>query len=184
MKGRAQQTKIDNKLYRSPMVKLKDIIGESQEEFFQDFDLTLVQDILGQLAVTETIDIAHAERNQQLALRGADILASYLGKLIKTVSYLEARVDSVKNKASLEYKADDGKTTADMKKYAGAASPEVEALQIKLASAKGSKAVLERKYDILIKTHHFYKDLTAKLDKGIVPHRPSSVMTNRSPDWE
>lgn len=150
-------------------VRLGDLLGSSLEEQFKDFDLTEIQSVLSQLQIIESIDLAHAELLQQQSLRGADIVAEYLAKMVKTVSYLEIKVNSTKNKVSLEYQAPDGsKTTVDMKKWAGESSPEVEKVQIKLAEAKGAKIVLEKKYDILIKNHHHYKDIAAGLRKTIL----------------
>jgi len=156
------------------VVTLADIVGDDLEEEFSKFDLTEIQAVLIRLSDVDAIDIAHAELLQQQALRGADILCGYLGKIVKTVGYLEARVNSTKNKASLDYQAPEGKTTADMKKWAGESSSVVEDIQIKLAKAKGSKLVLEKKYDILIKSHHHYKDIAAGLRKTILGYSPGA----------
>lgn len=163
----------------SQPVRLGDFIGNDLEENFMEFDLTEIHKVSENLQNIEPIDLAHAEVLQQQALRGADIIISYLGKLTKTVGYLEARVNSVRNKASLDYKSPDGgKTTTDMKIWAGQASSEVEEIQTKLAKAKASKMVLEKKYDILIRTHHYYKDITAGLRKTILGY----TQTNKVPE--
>lgn len=157
----------------SQQVRLGDFLGTELEEEFVNFDLTEIQQVLEQLQNDNAIDLAHAELLQQQALRGADILTEYLGKIIKTVGYLEAKVNRTKNNVSLEYKAPDGsRTTAEMKKWAGESSPEVEQVQIKLAKAKGSKVVLERKYEILIKAHHHFKDIAAGMRKTILGYSP------------
>jgi len=156
-------------------VKLGDFLGFDLEENFMNFDLTEIQQVLEKLQDTEAIDLAHAELLQQQALRGADIITEYLGKVVKTVGYLEAKVNSTKNKVSLDYQAPDGaRTTADMKKWAGESSTEVENVQIKLAKAKASKIVLEKKYDILIRSHHHYKDIAAGLRRSILGYVPIS----------
>ena len=153
----------------SPKVSLGDLLGTELEEEFVKFDFSEIQEVLCSLAETEAHDLVHAELLQQQALRGADIITEYLGKVVKTVGYLETKVNSTKNKVSLEYTAPDGaKTTADMKKWAGEASKDVEDVQIKLAKAKASKVVLEKKYDILIKSHHHYKDIAAGLRRTIL----------------
>ncbi len=153
----------------SQQVRLGDVLGSNLEEDFKNFDLTEIQDVLEQLRDIDAIDLAHAELLQQQSLRGADILIGYLSKMVKTVGYLESQVNSTKNKVSLEYAAPDGaRTTVDMKKWAGESSPEVEKVQIKLAEAKGAKIVLERKYEILIKSHHHFKDIAAGLRKSIL----------------
>jgi hypothetical protein len=165
----------------SQTVRLGDLLGEDLEEEFVKFDLSEIQDVLRNLSDIEAIDITHAERLQQLALRGADILTEYLGKVVKTVGFLEAKVNSTKNKVALDYKAPDGsRTTTDMKKWAADSSTEVEEVQIRLAKAKASKVVLEKKYDILIKSHHHYKDIAAGLRRTVLGY--SSVATDKVPE--
>lgn len=152
----------------SQQVLLGDFLGSQLEEEFISFDMTEIQQVLEKLQKTDAIDLAHAELLQQQSLRGADILAEYLGKIVKTVSYLETKVNSTKNGVSLAYQAPEGRTTAEMKKWAGESSPEVEQVQIRLAKAKGSKIVLERKYEILVKAHHHYKDIASGLRRTIL----------------
>ena len=168
----------------SERVRLGDFLGTVLEENFVDFDLTEIQEVLEKLQTTDTIDLSHAEVLQQQALRGADLIAEYLGKIVKTVGYLETKVNSTKNKVSLEYQAPDGaRTTADMKKWAGESSKEVEEVQIKLAQAKASKIVLEKKYDILIRSHHHYKDIAQGLRKTILGY--GAFSTEKTPQgWE
>lgn len=150
-------------------VRLGDLLGNDLEVDFKNFDLFEIQKVLDNLKEIDAIDLAHAEVLQQQALRGADVIIEYLSKLTKTVGYLETKVASTKNKVSLEYQAPDGaKTTLDMKKWAADVSPEVEAVQIRLADAKGSKLYLERKYEILIKSHHHFKDIAAGLRRTIL----------------
>ncbi len=145
------------------------LISENLTDEFENFDLTDVQEVLSSLASTDAIDIAHAEYLQQRSLYGANLIIDLLGKLIKSVSYLESKVNSIKNKVSLDYKAPNGeKTTADMKKQAGECSPDVEKYSILLARAKGAKSVLEKKYDILIKSHHHFKDIAVGQKRTIV----------------
>lgn len=163
-------------------VRLGDLLGSELEEDFANFDLTEIQQVLVMLQETDAIDLAHAEQLQQQALRGADVIVEHLGKIVKTVGYLEAKVASTKNKVSLDYQAPDGaKTTLDMKKWAGESSPEVEVVQIKLAKAKGSKLVLERKYELLVKSHHHFKDIAAGLRRTILGYS-SGTPTEKVPD--
>lgn len=165
-------------------VRLGDFLGTELEEDFMQFDLTEIQQVLEKLQNTDAIDLAHAELLQQQSLRGADIITEYLGKIVKTVGYLETKVNSTKNKVSLAYLAPDGaKTTADMKKWAGESSPAVEEVQIKLAKAKGSKIVLEKKYDILIRAHHHYKDIAAGLRRTVLGY--GNTTAEKTPQgWE
>lgn len=154
-------------------MKLVDLLGTQNEEEFDNFDLTEIKEVLFSLQETDVIDIAHAELLQQKALRGADILVEYIGKLIKTVGYLDSQVNKTKNNASLNFKNSNGaKVTADQRRFAGEASPEVEELQIKLAKAKAAKSVLDRKYEILLKAHHHYKDIATGLRKTILGQQP------------
>jgi hypothetical protein len=150
-------------------VTLSDFLGTSLEENFLEFDLTSIQEVLQSLGEDSAHDLSHAELLQQKSLRGADIVSEYLCKIVKTVSYLETKINSTKNRVSLQYTAPDGaRTNADMKKWAGESSPEVEELQIRLAKAKASKMVLEKKYDILIRSHHHYKDIASGMRKTIL----------------
>ena len=165
----------------SQPIKISDFLGSQVEEDFLSFDMTEIQEVLLKLKETDPIDLAHAELLQQQALRGADILVEYLGKIVKTVGYLEAKVNNTKNKAALEYKAPEGtRTTIDMRKFAAEASPDVEEAQIKLAKAKATKLVLERKFDILIRAHHNYKDIAMGLRRTILGYK----VMNAVEGWE
>lgn len=167
----------------SEIITVGTLIGTELEEDFLQFNLTEIQGILITLRDTDVLDLAHAEYLQQQTLRGADILSEYLGRIIKTTSYLESKVSTAKNKASLEYKdPDGGKTTADMKKWAGESSPEVAETAALLAKAKGSKSLLEKKYDIIIKAHHHYKDLAMGLRRSIVGYNPEKSKAGEG--WE
>ena len=164
----------------SQQVRLGDLLGSNPVEDFRNFDLTEVQQVLDQLQGTDVIDLAHAEHLQQQALRGADILAEYMAKIVKTASYLEAQVNTLKNKASLNYVTTDGsKVTMDMRKWAAEVSPDVSAAIEKLAEAKGGKVALERKFDIIVKAHHHYKDIAAGLRRTILGY--SSGTTEPTP---
>jgi len=154
-------------------ITLGDIIGYNMEEEFVKFDITEIQLVLADLRETDVIDLAHAEYLQQKTLRCADLLTEYLGRVIKTVGYLESKINSVRNKVALEYKAPDGsRTTSDMKKWASESSPDVEIIQVKLAVAKASKIVLEKKFDIIIRLHHYYKEMAAGLRRTILGYSP------------
>lgn len=166
----------------SQPVRLGDLLGNELEADFQSFDLSEIQDVLSNLRDIEAIDLAHAEVLQQQALRGADVLTEYLAKITKTVGYLETKVASTKNKVSLEYQAPEGKTTLDMKKWAADVSPEVEAVQIKLAAAKGSKLYLDRKYELLIKSHHHFKDIAAGLRRTILGYSQVTTVDEKVPE--
>lgn len=165
-------------------IRLESLIGSENEEDFSNFDLTEIQEILSNLRDIDAIDLSHAELLQQQALRGADILSEFLGRMIKTTSYLESKVSALKNRASLDYVSPNGKTTAEMKKWGGEADPLVEEMQVKLAKAKGSKVLLEKKYDILIRLHHHYKDIAVGLRKTILGYSVSKENNKSADGWE
>lgn len=155
-------------------VTLGDLVGENLEEDFLQFDLTDIREVLTNLSEEEAIDLAHAEMLQQQSLRGADILSGYLSKMIKTTSYLESKIESVKNKTSLEYVSPDGsRVTSEMRLQAGKSSPEVEKLNEQLSKAKGSKSYLEKQYDILIKAHHHFKEIATGLRRSVLGYNNS-----------
>lgn len=158
------------------MTKLGDFIGGDTEDNFADFDLTEIQNVLANLQSTEIIsDIGQAERLQQKALRGADILIEYLGKITKTVGILESQINKTKNAISLNYKSPENvKITADIRVLAAGASSEVEALFIKLSRAKASKLVLEKKYDLIIKSHYYFKEIAASYKQTIIGYNRNS----------
>lgn len=160
-------------------VRLGDLLGNEMEENFSDFDMTEVRQVLENLRETDAIDLAHVELLQQQSLRCADLLALYLGKMTKTVGYLESRVNSTKNKVSLEYQSPEGRTTLDMKKWAADVSPEVEDVQKRLAAAKGSKVLLDRYYEITVKAHHHFKDIAQGLRRTVLGY--NSGTTNETP---
>lgn len=169
----------------SQQVRLGDLIGSNPEEDFRNFDLTEVQEVLNQLSSTDAVDLAHAEFLQQQSLRGADILTEYLAKMVKTVAHLEANVNSMKNKVSLEYSAPDGsRTTVDMKKWAAECSPEVKTALEKLADAKGGKVALERKFDIIVKAHHHFKDIAVGLRRTILGYSSGTTNEKVPPGYE
>lgn len=152
-------------------ITLGNIIGEELEEEFLEFDLTVIKNVLGKLRDEEAYDLVQAEFLQQKALYAADLVSDFLAKIVKTVGYLEAKINTTKNKAALTYTDPQGnRTTSDMKKWFAESCADVEDLQVKLAKAKASKLFLEKKYDILVKTHHHYKDIAAGLRKTILGH--------------
>lgn len=154
---------------------LETIIGKNIEDKFLDFDLTEIQEVLANLQNIEPIDLIHAEQLQQKCLRAADIISEYLGKLVKTVSHLESKVNRTKNKAALNYTNTSGeKLTMAMRQLAGECADEVEALEDSLAMAKGSKVLLDKKYDLILKSHYLYKEIAAGYKKSIVGNFQSS----------
>ena len=169
----------------SQQIRLGDLLGSELESDFSDFNLTEIKNVEKALNSTSAIDLVHAELLQQQALRGADLLIEYMAKMVKTVSYLESKVLSTKNKVSLEYLAPNGgKTTLDMKKWAAEVSPEVDLMQAKLAGAKGSKLYLDKKYDIMIKAHHLYKDIAAGLRRTILGYNANTQQENIPEGYE
>jgi vacuolar-type H+-ATPase subunit I/STV1 len=149
-------------------VVVKDLIGDIDDDYI-NYDISEIENILESLNDTEAIDIAHAEYLQQQALRCADLLSVYLSRITKVSYYLDSLLNYEKNKCALDYKDPAGnKVTADQRKYASESTPEVLKLIKQLSIVKGTKVLIEKKYDILIKTHHHYKDIASGIRKSIV----------------
>lgn len=161
--------------------RVKDLVGEDFDDSFMEWDMSDVQELVSALQDTSIPDVAHAESLAQKALRCADILSEYLSKIVKVIHHLDSRVSSKKNKAALDYEDDNKKVTMEMRKMAGECSPEVEKLNDTLARAKGTKAVLEKKYDIVIKAHHNFKEIGAGYRKSILGYNPAS--NNNKDTW-
>jgi hypothetical protein len=150
-------------------ITLGSILGTQNVEPFEDFDLTEIQKVLHALSSEDPFDIGQCEWLQQRTLYAAELLIDMIAKLVKTVSFLETRLNGVKNKVALEYKPTDGtRLTAEMRKQAGESAPEVEELGLKLAQAKGARSALERKYEILLKMHYHLKELGSNQKQSIV----------------
>jgi hypothetical protein len=151
-------------------ITLGQLLGNDNIESFEEFDLTEVQKVLKSLGNEDAIDIAHAEFLQQRALYGAELLIDMSAKMIKTVGYLEAKVNSVKNRCALDYKPADDKIriTAEMRKSASECDPKVEELSLLLAKARGAKQAIDKKMDLLLKTHYYYKELAGNQKQGII----------------
>ena len=147
---------------------LGNLLGSEMVDKFEDFDLTEIQQVLKSLANENAIDLAHSDFLQQKSLYAANLLVDYLAQLVKSVSYLEGKVNSTKNRAALEYKSGESKITADMRRSASESDPEVEKLISILARAKGAKVMIENKLNILIKAHHFYKDVSSGMRRGMI----------------
>lgn len=158
-------------------VTVADLIGDKIEEAFLDFDLSEVQKVVCKLQSEDAPTLAQAESLQQEALRAADVLSEHLAKLHKTIHYLTAKTSSLKNKIALNYELPPGTRGQglDLRKMAGESSDEVMELEIALAKAKGAKTVLERKYEIIIKSHHHYKDIASGLRKTIQGYSVQSL---------
>lgn len=168
-------------------ISLEQLVGSDLEENFLSFDMTEIQNVLSSLAGASAHDLAHAELYQQQSLRAADILAEYLSKMVKTVSHLENKANAAKNKVILDYEGPAGaKVTADMRKSASESDPGVGKILEQLAVAKGSKLLLEKKYDILVRTHHFYKDIATSYKRTIlsVPNGMPNELKNPAEGWE
>ena len=158
----------ESSINQSGKYTVEDLIGGNSEEQFLNFDLSEVKELLDNLQGTDAPDLSHAEDLQRKALRCADLLSDYLGKLTKTISYIDAKLTSTKNKTALHFKAPEGsRASIELRKMAGEASEEVQELALKMAKAKGAKSAIDKKYDIVIKLHHYYKDIAAGYRKTI-----------------
>ena len=149
-------------------ITVADVIGREDYDKFLDFDLTEVQNLVSNLQSTGCDNAAIAMNLQQQALRCADILSEYLGKIVKTMSYLDAKIVTKKNSIALHYSNPNSpKPSIELRKMAAEADEDVEELTLQLAKAKGTKSVLEKKYDIVVKAHHHYKDIATGLRRTI-----------------
>jgi hypothetical protein len=163
-------------------ITLGQLMGSQNIEPFEEFDLTEVQKVLKSLRDNEAFDIAHAEFLQHRSLYAAEILIDMIAKLIKTSGFIESRVNTVKNRAALEYKCEDDKVrvTAEMRKQAGESHPEVEQLGLLLAKTKGARSALEKKYDVLIKMHYYFKELAQGQKQSVITGTSKSIPTEQN----
>ena len=148
-------------------VTIGNIIGGSFDDEVDNFDMTEVQELVAELQNTEVPDLTHAEYLQQRALRAADILTEYLGKIVKVLAYYEALGNRTKNLVALKYENPSGKTTQEDKKRAGESSEELMEIETKVARIKGAKAVIEKKFEIVIRMYHGNKDVALGLRKSL-----------------
>jgi hypothetical protein len=164
-------------------MKIRDVIGESVDEAFLDYDYTRIQETLNEISNNDTPDIAHAQYLQHKCLVAADILAEYSGKIIKHLSYLENKLTSIRNKYALEYRDPiTNKATGEMRAFAVKSCPDADEYEENLARAKGVKALLDKKFDILIKAHHLYKDVANQLIRTI-PGENNVPNTDEKTNW-
>ena len=151
-------------------ITLGELLGNDMVENFEDFDLTEVQKVLKSLAVEDAMDVSFCAYLQQRSLYGAELLIDMSAKMVKTVGYLESKINSVKNKCALEYKHPDDKVrvTAEMRKSASESDPKVDELSLMLAKCKGAKFALEKKLDLILKSHYHFKELAAAQNQGVI----------------
>jgi hypothetical protein len=136
------------------------IIGEDDVDDFLNFNLTSIQGVISKLSLDQAVDEANALMLQQYALLAADKILEFIAKTTKTAHNLEHQANQAYNLAALNFKPSDGsKPTMEMRKMAGEADPAVYTIQMRIGKAKGLKAALDRKYDVLIKAHHHFKDI-------------------------
>jgi hypothetical protein len=160
-------------------VTVNDYIDGDLDGAILNFSLVEVQEVINALQSEDTPTIVEAEKLQLMALRGADILSEIIGKLHKTIHYLDAKTASVKNKASLNFVPPAGvRDSIELRKIAGTASDELLDVEISLSKAKGAKALLEKKYEIIIKSHHYYKDVANGLKLTIQGRYSGSSWSN------
>jgi len=149
------------------IITVSDVIGKDFEDDFENFDLTEVQKLVSELQNQDVPDLAHAEFLQLKSLRAADLLTEYLGKIVKLTAYYEAKANKVKYQVALNYKGDGGKITQEARKWAGESSDELMDVETKLAKIKGTKALLEKKFEIVIRMYHGNKDIASGMRKSI-----------------
>ena len=166
----------DWEVIKPDIIRVKDLVGNNLDDAVFEFNLTEVQEVVSKLQSEDVPTLPQAERLCQEALRGADVLSEHLAKVHKIMNYLEAKGASVRNNIALNYVPATGiKPSKELRKMAGEASQEVLDIEIELAKVKGAKTLLEKKYDIIIKAHHHYKDIAAGLRKTIMGYNSSSI---------
>lgn len=158
----------DNGWGTKEIVTVKDIIGNGFDDEFEDFDMTEIQELVSELQSNQLPDLASSEYMMQRSLRCADLIGEYLCKLVKLVSYYEALANKTKYAVALAYEdPKGGKTTQEAKKWAGESSVELLEIEIKIAKIKGAKAVLEKKFEIVIRMFHSIKDMASGMRKSL-----------------
>ena len=149
------------------MTTVRDIVGDCDlEEEFDTISLDEVNVVLDELNSCSIHDVAHAEYLQQKALACANYLANHLSRIVKIASFLESQISTQRNKTAAYYTRDDVKVTNDLRIFAAKACPEAAMLENKLSRVKGIKLLLEKKYDLLLKCHYYFKEIASSF-KGI-----------------
>ena len=166
-------------------VLLGDLLGNNDIEDFNSFDLTEIQKVLKSLAIEDALDISHCQYLQQRSLFGAECLIDFSAKMVKTVGFIEAKINTLKNKCSLEYKhPEEGiRITAEMRKSGGESDPRVEELSFLLARAKGAKLAIEKKLDLILKMHYHFKELAISMQQGIISGAPKAAMLSEKQEY-
>jgi hypothetical protein len=154
-------------------ITLGQILGSSFNERFMDFDMGPTQRVLGQLEQEAVHDLAHAELQQQRALRCSNNIGEFLGIIVKNIAYLESKIQSTRNKFALTHipKDEDGKpmkVTVDVRNMLLKSCPEADPLEETLARLKGAKEMLAKKYDSLTKAHYHYKEIADFMRGGLM----------------
>lgn len=163
------------------MPTLKDIVVKDDMDAYLSFDMTEIDVILSSLKNTTACDIATSEFLQQQSLRCADIIAELLSQIVYVYSNLESELSFVKNKTSFDFKpSDDKKNTADMRKYAGESHSNIPQLTQKISAAKAARDLCQRKYELLIKAHHHYKEISTSMRKTIISNNTVNDLSNWS----
>lgn len=165
------------------MTTIKDVLSSLEDDFL-NFDLSEITEVLSTLQSDIPVDLAQAENMQRLSLRATDVLSEYLVKIIKIIGVLESNLNRKKNEILLTYEAPKGKTTADMRKAASESNEEVEEISNKISKAKAAKIYLDKKYDIVMKTHYYYRDVAEGYKRTIVGQtRTNNTGTNEVEGW-
>lgn len=147
------------------MATLGQLVGSDLIEDFSNWEFSEIEIVLQALSKEDATDLKQVEKLQRESLRGADLISDYLSKMVKTVSFLESKLNSVKNKAALDYSPpkEGSRVTADVRRLVAESAPEVEEISGQLARCRGAKVFLEKKFDILIRAHYFYKEVAGGL---------------------
>ncbi len=167
-------------------MKIRDIIGDKMEEDFLEFDYTYIQETLNEVSNSATPNLAMAEYLQFKCLSAADVLIEYSGKLIKYSTYLDNKITSMRNRHAMEFYAANPKAAADIRAMSLKSCPDADELENTSAQLKGTRAIIEKKFDLLIKAHHHYKEVASRLNRMIPSEngRPGSEKGYERQDFD
>jgi len=150
-------------------MRIKDEIGETFEDDFMEFDLTLVHDLLDDINNNSAPDLYQAEDLRRRTIVGMRMLTQYEGRLIKITNYLNSKIPAIRSKYAIHYTNEGKKDPTDKTRdYAFKSCPDAEPFEKTLAQATAARTVVQKKYELLSKAHYMYRDLCLR-QSGMMP---------------
>lgn len=150
------------------MATLGNILGQDLVENFSSWDLSEIEEVIAILSVGDAYNLSLAEHLQRQTLHGANILATYLAKMAKCISYLESHLMLLKSQVALQISGEKI-TTAQRAEAVENDSKVQESLQT-LLKTKGIKSLLEKKLEILLRANFHYKEVAQGLRRTVLGH--------------